>query len=96
MTDILGDQTHLLSSSPSNACSPGHGSLISAMKKTFPSYWVMPYICANGIPSGKAIHGAKTKNDKIDAHKIDVLLRGGMIPMAYVYPPQMGSTRDLL
>ena len=28
----------------------------------------------------KAIHGGKAKNDKIDAHKIAVLLRGGMIP----------------
>jgi transposase len=44
----------------------------------------------------KAIHGAKTKNDKIDSHKIAVLLRGGMIPMAYVYPAEMRSTRDLL
>jgi hypothetical protein len=32
----------------------------------------------------KAIHGGKAKNDKIDAHKIAVLLRGGMIPRAYV------------
>ena len=44
----------------------------------------------------KAIHGGKAKNDKIDAHKIAVLLRGGMIPMAYVYPQEMRSTRDLL
>ena len=44
----------------------------------------------------KAIHGAKAKNDKIDAHKIAVLLRGGMIPQAYVYPADMRSTRDLL
>jgi transposase len=44
----------------------------------------------------KAIHGGKAKNDKIDAHKIAVLLRGGMIPMAYVYPPEMRATRDLL
>lgn len=44
----------------------------------------------------KAIHGGKAKNDKIDAHKIAVLLRGGMIPMAYVYPREMRSTRDLL
>jgi transposase len=44
----------------------------------------------------KAIHGGKAKNDKIDAHKITVLLLGGMIPMAYVYPRQMRSTRDLL
>jgi transposase len=44
----------------------------------------------------KAIHGGKAKNDKIDAHKIAVLLRGGMLPMAYVYPPAMRATRDLL
>jgi transposase len=44
----------------------------------------------------KAIHGGKAKNDKIDAHKIAVLLRGGMLPQAYVYPAQMRATRDLL
>ncbi|MFZ2198904.1 MAG: IS110 family transposase [Thermodesulfovibrionales bacterium] len=44
----------------------------------------------------KAIHGGKAKNDKIDAHKIAALLRGGMMPIAYVYPPEMRSTRDLL
>jgi len=44
----------------------------------------------------KAIHGGKAKNDRIDAHKIAVLLRGGMLPRAYVYPPAMRSTRDLL
>ena len=44
----------------------------------------------------KAIHGGKAKNDKIDAHKIAVLLRGVMIPQAYVYPADMRSTRDLL
>jgi transposase len=44
----------------------------------------------------KAIHGGKAKNDRIDSHKIGALLRGGMIPMAYVYPQKMRSTRDLL
>src|SRR6266542_6634272 len=44
----------------------------------------------------KAIHGGKAKNDKIDAHKIAVLLRGGMLPRAYVYPVEMRVTRDLL
>ncbi len=34
--------------------------------------------------SMKAIPGGKAKNDKIDAHKIAVLLRGGMFPQAYV------------
>jgi len=44
----------------------------------------------------KAIHGGKAKNDKIDSHKIAVLLRGGMIPQSYVYPEKMRATRDLM
>ena len=44
----------------------------------------------------KAIHGGKAKNDRIDAYKIAVLLRGGMLPQAYVYPEPMRATRDLL
>jgi transposase len=44
----------------------------------------------------KAIHGGKAKNDRIDAQKIAVLLRGGMLPQAYVSPAEMRATRDLL
>jgi transposase len=44
----------------------------------------------------KAIHGGKAKSDKIDAHKIAILLRGGTFPIAYGYPPEMRATRDLL
>jgi transposase len=44
----------------------------------------------------KAIHGGKAKNDKIDAAKIAGMLRGGMFPMAFVYPRDMRETRDLL
>ena len=43
----------------------------------------------------QAIHGGKAKNDTIDAQKIAVLLRGGMLPQAYVYPAAMRATRDL-
>jgi transposase len=46
--------------------------------------------------SMKAIHGGKAKKDKIDAQKIAVLLRGGMLPQAYVYPAKIRATRDLL
>lgn len=46
--------------------------------------------------SMKAIPGGKAKNDKIDAHKIAILLRGGLMPQAYVYPAEMRATRDLL
>jgi transposase len=44
----------------------------------------------------KAIHGAKAKNDKIDSKKTAALLKGGLLPQAYVYPPDMRATRDLL
>ena len=44
----------------------------------------------------KAIHGGKTKNDRLDSEKIAILLRGGMLPEAYAYPRAMRPTRDLL
>jgi transposase len=44
----------------------------------------------------KAIHGAKAKNDRTDSHKIAALLRGALLPQAYVYPAALHSTRDLL
>jgi transposase len=44
----------------------------------------------------KAIHGGKTKNDKIDSFKIAALIKGGNFPLAYAYPAEMRATRDLL
>ena len=44
----------------------------------------------------KAIHGAKARNDRIDSQKTAALLKGGLFPQAYVYPPAMRATRDLL
>jgi len=44
----------------------------------------------------KSIHGVKTKNDRIDSLKIARLIRGGNFPVAYVYPPEMRATRDLM
>ena len=44
----------------------------------------------------KAMHGGKAKNATIDAQKIAILFRGGMLPQAYVYPAKMRATRDLL
>ena len=55
----------------------------------------IPFVLGHAL-SRKAIHGGKAKNDKIDSHKIAVLLRGGMLPQAYVYPADMRATRDLL
>jgi transposase len=69
----------------------------------FAWYWLADLCCKEGIDFVlghalymKAIHGGKAKSDKIDAHKIAALLRGGMFPMAYVYPPEMRATRDLM
>jgi transposase len=69
----------------------------------FTWYWLADLCAQEGMPFVlghalymKAIHGGKAKNDKIDAHKIAVLLRGGMLPQAYVYPADMRATRDLL
>ena len=77
--------------------------LVVAVECMFTWYWLAD-LCRNqgihfvlGHPLYmKAIHGGKAKNDRIDAEKIAVLLRGGMIPQAYVYPPAMRATRDLL
>ena len=44
----------------------------------------------------KAIHGGKSKNDRIDSEKIAKLIRGGNFPLAHVYPQAMRATRDLL
>jgi hypothetical protein len=44
----------------------------------------------------KAIHGGKAKNDRSAAHKIAVLLHGGMLPQASVDPAEMRAPRDLL
>ena len=44
----------------------------------------------------KAVHGGKTKNDRIDCEKIAHLLRSNLIPPAYVYPAEKRPLRALL
>jgi transposase len=85
------------------ALAPFRDDVVVAVECIFTWYWVADLCAREGIPFVlghalymKAIHGGKAKNDKIDARKIAVLLRGGMIPEAYVYPPEMRATRDLL
>jgi transposase len=82
---------------------PYRADLVVAVECMFTWYWLADLCAADGSPfvlghalAMKAIHGGKAKNDKIDSHKIAVLLRGGMLPQAYVYPAAMRSTRDLL
>ncbi len=85
------------------AVEPYRQDLVVAVECIFSWYWLADLCAEHGIEFVlghalymKAIHGGKAKNDRIDSQKIAVLLRGGMIPVAYVYPSQMRSTRDLL
>src|SRR5206468_2225424 len=85
------------------AIAPYREDMAFAVECIFTWYWIADLCSKENIPFVlghalymKAIHGGKAKNDKIDAHKIAVLLRGGMLPLAYVYPAEMRATRDLL
>jgi transposase len=82
---------------------PYREDLVVAVECMFTWYWLADVCAAEGITfvlghalAMKAIHGGKAKNDKIDSHKIAGLLRGGLLPQAYVYPAGMRATRDLL
>jgi transposase len=88
---------------------PYREQLVVSCECLFAWYWLADLCQAEGIPFVlghalymKAIHGGKTKNDKIDSEKIARLLRGGRAPpegwspQAYVYPREMRATRDLL
>lgn len=44
----------------------------------------------------RLIHGSKSKNDRVDSERIALLLRNHTFPLAYSYPREMRSTRDLL
>ena len=82
---------------------PSRAGLVVAAECMFTWYWVADLCAAEDIPfvlghalAMKAIHGGKAKNDRLDSYKIAHLLRGGLLPQAYVYPAGMRSTRDLL
>ena len=82
---------------------PYREGLVVAVECMFTWYWLADLCADEGLPFVlghalymKAIHGGKAKNDRIDSQKIAALLRGGMLPQAYVYPAQMRATRDLL
>lgn len=85
------------------AVAPFREGLVVASECIFCWYWLADLCQREGIDFilghalyMRAIHGGKTKNDKLDAEKIALLLRGSMLPQAYVYPQQKRATRDLL
>ena len=55
----------------------------------------LPFVLGHAL-SAKAIHGGQATNDKMDSQNIAVLLRGGLLPQAYVSPAAMRATRDVL
>ena len=77
--------------------------LVVGCECLFAWYWLADLCEQEGIPFAlghalgmRAIHGLKTKSDKLDSWKIAQLLRGGNFPCAYVYPRRFRATRDLL
>lgn len=85
------------------AIAPFRQDIAIAVECMFTWYWLADLCARENITFVlghalymKAIHGGKAKNDRIDAYKIAVLLRGGNISVAYVYPREMRATRDLL
>jgi len=86
-----------------SAVGPYLPDIVIGVECVFTWYWIADFCEDNNIPFilghalyMKAIHGGKTKNDKIDSAKIASLIRGGLFPLAYVYSRKMRATRDLL
>jgi len=82
---------------------PFRGDLVVGVECMHCWYWISDLCEEHGINFilghalyMKAIHGGKTKNDRISSFKIAMLMRGGNFPLAYFYPKEMRATRDLL
>jgi transposase len=85
------------------AIAPFRGGIVIGVECMFGWYWLadrcaeheIPFVVGHALYM-KLIHGAKAKNDRIDANKIARLLKGGNFPLSYTYPRGMRETRDLL
>src|SRR5262245_18346089 len=86
-----------------DAVRPFREGLVVGCECMFAWYWLadlcedqqIPFVLRHALAM-KAIHGGKTKSDKIDSCKLAALSRSGRFPMAYVYPRAKRQTRDLL
>jgi transposase len=85
------------------AIAPFRDGIVIGVECLFGWYWLADRCAEHTIPfvvghalSMRLIHGAKAKNDRIDAKKIAHLLKGGNFPLSYRYPKGMRETRDLL
>lgn len=86
-----------------HAIKPFRKNLVVGCECMFAWYWLGDLCDAEKIPfvlghalAMKHISQGKSKSDKIDAAKLAAMLRGGLFPMAYVYPKAKRQTRDLL
>lgn len=68
---------------------PYREELVVAVECSFTGYWLSALCTRQGLAFvlghalyRKALHGGKAKEDKLDSHKIAVVLRGGMRPRA--------------
>ncbi len=85
------------------ALAPSREALVVCVACIFTWYWLADLCARAGIPFVlghalymQALHGGKAKNATIDAQTIALLLRGGMVPQAYVSPADRRATRDRL
>ena len=81
------------------AIAPFREDLVVAVECVYSWYWLADLCAREGIAFVlghalymKAIHGAKAKSDRIDSKKIAVLVRGGLMPVAYAYPADMRAS----
>jgi hypothetical protein len=86
-----------------DAIAPFRPGLIVGVECMFAWYWLadlcereaIPFVLGHALAM-KAIHGGKSKNDRLDAATLAGLLRSGYFPTAYTYPKEKRDTRDLL
>ena len=86
-----------------DAVKPFRDGLVVGCECMFAWYWLadlcedhsIPFVLGHALYM-RMIHGGKAKTDRIDAAKLASMLRGGLFPMAYVYPRAKRQTRDLL
>jgi transposase len=86
-----------------NIIEPYREDIVVCVECLYCWYWLADLCAEHGIAFVlghalymKAIHGGKSKNDRVDSEKIAKLLKAGMIPQSYTYPKKMRSTRDFM
>jgi transposase len=85
------------------AVTPFREDVVVGVECLFTWSWLADLCEDAGMPCGlghalsrRAMHGGQAQNDRIEAHTIAALRRGGRLPQAYVYPRRRRATRDLL